>query len=364
MFVSDIIKIIEDWAPIEYSEDFDNVGLLTGDPNSNCTGVLITLDTIELIVDEAIKKKCNLIVSFHPIIFSSLKKISKSDYVQKTIYKAIQNNISIYAIHTSLDNHKYGVNYKIAEKLNLINTQILLPKNDTLRKLIVNVPESNENDLLKALHNAGAGILGNYENCSFSIEGKGTFKGNELSKPNIRDPQKKTSIVEKQIQLVFQKHLESKILKTLFKNHPYESVAYDILNLNNLNPDIGMGVFGSLKKSLSENDFMELLKKTFKTPLIRHSKFLGKPIKKVALLGGSGSFAINSAIKKQADVFLTSDLKYHNFFMAENKIVLMDIGHYESEQYTKNLIFDFLKEKLSSFAVVLSSINTNPVNYS
>ena len=364
MFVSDIIKIIEDWAPIEYSEDFDNVGLLTGDPNSNCTGVLITLDTIELIVDEAIKKKCNLIVSFHPIIFSSLKKISKSDYVQKTIYKAIQNNISIYAIHTSLDNHKYGVNHKIAEKLNLINTEILLPKNDTLKKLIVNVPESNENDLLKALHDAGAGILGNYENCSFSIEGKGTFKGNELSNPNIGNPQKKTSIVEKQIQLVFQKHLESRILKTLFKNHPYESVAYDILNLNNLNPDIGMGIFGSLKKSLSENDFIELLKKTFKTPLIRHSKLLGKPIKKVALLGGSGSFAINSAIKKQADVFLTSDLKYHNFFMAENKIVLMDIGHYESEQYTKNLIFDFLKEKLSSFAVVLSSINTNPVNYS
>ena len=364
MFVSEIIEIIEEWAPTEYSEDFDNVGLLTGDPKSNCTGVLITLDTIESIIDEAIKNKCNLIVSFHPIIFSSLKKISKSDYVQKTIYKAIQNNISIYAIHTSLDNHKYGVNHKIAEKLNLINTEILLPKNDTLRKLIVNVPESNEDDLLKALHDAGAGILGNYENCSFSIEGKGTFKGNELSNPNIGDPEKKTSIVEKQIQLVFQKHHESRILKTLFKNHPYESVAYDILNLNNLNPDIGMGVFGSLKKSLSENDFIELLKKTFKTPLVRHSKLLGKPIKKVALLGGSGSFAINSAIKKQADVFLTSDLKYHNFFMAENKIVLMDIGHYESEQYTKNLIFDFLKEKLSSFAVVLSSINTNPVNYS
>ena len=176
MFVSDIIEILEEWAPIEYSEDFDNVGLLTGDPKSNCTGVLITLDTIESIIDEAIKNKCNLIVSFHPIIFSSLKKISKSDYVQKTIYKAIQNNISIYAIHTSLDNHKYGVNHKIAEKLNLINTEILLPKNDTLRKLIVNVPESNENDLLKALHDAGAGILGNYENCSFSIEGKALLK--------------------------------------------------------------------------------------------------------------------------------------------------------------------------------------------
>ena len=346
MFVSDIIEILEEWAPKEYSEDFDNVGLLTGDPKSNCTGVLITLDTIESIVDEAIKRKCNLIVSFHPIIFSSLKKISKSDYVQKTIYKAIQNNISIYAIHTSLDNHKYGVNHKIAEKLDLINTEILLPKNDTLRKLIVNVPETNENDLLKSLHNAGAGILGNYENCSFSIKGKGTFKGNELSNPNIGDPQKKTSIVEKQIQLVFQKHLESKILKTLFENHPYESVAYDILNLNNLNPDIGIGVLGSLKQSISENEFIAHIKKTFKTPLIRHSKLLGKPI------------------KKEADVFLTSDLKYHNFFMAENKIVIMDIGHYESEQYTKNLIFDFLKEKLSSFAIVLSTINTNPVNYS
>ena len=364
MFVKDIIKILEQWAPSEYSEDFDNVGLLTGDPESNCTGVLITLDTIESIVEEAVKKKCNFIVSFHPIIFSSLKKISKSDYVQKTIYKAIQNNISIYAIHTSLDNHKYGVNHKMAEKLDLINTEILIPKNDTLRKLIVNVPESNENDLLKALHNAGAGLLGNYENCSFSIKGQGTFKGNELSKPNIGDPQKKTSVNEKQLQLVFQKHLKSKILKTLFENHPYESIAYDILSLNNLNPDIGMGVLGSLKKPINENVFISLLKKTFKTPLIRHSKLLGKPIKKVALLGGSGSFAINSAISKQADVFLTSDLKYHNFFMAENKIILMDIGHYESEQFTKNLIFDFLKENLSSFAVVLSTINTNPVNYS
>ena len=364
MFVSDIIEILEEWAPVEYSEDFDNVGLLTGDPKSNCTGVLITLDTIESIIDEAIKTKCNLIVSFHPIIFSSLKKISKSDYVQKTIYKAIQNNISIYAIHTSLDNHKYGVNHKIAEKLNLINTEILIPKNDTLKKLIVNVPESNENELLKALHNAGAGILGNYENCSFSVQGQGTFKGNELSKPNIGDPQKKTTVIEKQIQLVYQKHLESRILKALFKSHPYESVAYDILSLNNLNPDIGMGVLGSLKKPINENEFIAHIKKTFKTPLIRHSKLLGKPIKKVALLGGSGSFAINAAIRKQADVFLTSDLKYHNFFMAENKIVLMDIGHYESEQFTKNLIFDFLKEKLSSFAVVLSSINTNPVNYS
>ncbi len=364
MLVKDIIKILEEWAPSVYSEDFDNVGLLTGDPESNCTGILVTLDTIESIIDEAIEKKCNLIVSFHPIIFSSLKKISKSDYVQKTIFKAIQNNISIYAIHTSLDNHKYGVNHKMAEKLNLINTKILIPKNDTLRKLIVNVPKSNANNLIDALHNTGAGLLGNYENCSFSLTGKGTFKGNKFSKPNIGDPEKKTYIKEKQIQLVFQKHLESKILKTLFENHPYESVAYDILSLNNINPDIGMGLLGSLEKSLNENEFISLIKKTFKTPTVRHSKLLNKTIKKVALLGGSGSFAIDSTIKQNADVFITSDLKYHNFFMAENKIVVMDIGHYESEQFTKNLIYDFLKKKLSNFAIVLSNINTNPVNYS
>jgi dinuclear metal center YbgI/SA1388 family protein len=363
MIVQDVINHLEELAPLTYAEDFDNVGLLVGDTKSDVTGVLVTLDTLEAVVDEAIQNNCNLIVSFHPIIFSGLKKITGKTYVERVVLKAIKNGISIYAIHTALDNSNLGVNNMICEKLSLINRQILIPKNNTIKKLTTYAPKSEAEDLRKALFRAGAGNIGNYSNCSFNAEGIGTYKGNEESNPSKGKKGETHYEEEVQVSMIYPKDVEEKVLNTLFRTHSYEEVAYEITTLENTNPNIGMGMVGELKNAIDESSFLSNLRSTFNCQVIKHSSFLNKPIKKVAVLGGSGSFAIQAAISKNADVFLTSDLKYHDFFKAEDKIVLIDMGHYESEQFTKNLIVTYLTKKITNFAIVLSKINTNPIKY-
>ena len=363
MIVQDVINHLEELAPLAYAEDFDNVGLLVGDKNSDLTGILVTLDTLEEVVDEAIQNNCNLIVSFHPIIFSGLKKITGKSYVERVILKAIKNDISIYAIHTALDNSNVGVNNMICEKLDLINRQILIPKNSTIKKLTTYVPKHEAEVLRNALFRAGAGNIGNYSNCSFNAEGIGTYKGNEASNPTKGKIGSTHYEDEVQVSMIYPKDSEQKVLSTLFRTHSYEEVAYEIATLENTNPHIGMGMVGELKNEHDELSFLSILKKTFNCEVIRHSKLLKKPIRKVAVLGGSGSFAIQAAISQGADVFVTSDLKYHDFFRSENKIVLIDLGHYESEQFTKNLLVTYLTKKITNFAIILSKINTNPIKY-
>lgn len=363
MIINDVIAHLEELAPLKYAEDFDNVGLLVGNKNNKLSGVLVTLDTLESVVDEAIEKNCNLIVSFHPIIFKGLKKITGKSYVERTVLKAIENNISIYAIHTALDNALEGVNSIICDKLNLKNKKILIPKSNTIKKLTTYVPIKDAEDLRNDLFNAGAGHIGNYSNCSFNVDGTGTFKGNEDSNPKVGKINKLHKEEETKLTLTFESHHESNVLKALIENHPYEEVAYEIITLNNKNQTKGMGMIGELESELNETDFLNLLKKTFETPVIRHSDFTTKPIKKVAVLGGSGSFAIQQAQSAGADAFVTADLKYHDFFTAENNILLADVGHYESEQYTKNFLVSYLSKKITNFAVVLSTTITNPVKY-
>ena len=370
MIIKDVIQLLEENVPLYYSEDFDNTGLLVGDYNQEVTGILVTLDTLEEVIEEAIQKKCNLIVSFHPIIFSGLKKITGKNYVERTVLKAIKNNIAIYAIHTALDNHWNGVNEAIINRLQLKNKQILLPQKNTIKKLITFVPTENLEEVREALFHAGAGNIGNYSHCSFNVEGVGTFLGEEGSNP-VKG-KKGILQVENEVFLgiTFAKHLESKILKTLFNVHPYEEVAYEITTLDNYNQKIGMGMIGEFEKSLPENDFLTFLKQKMNTNCIRHSKLTGKNIKKVAVLGGSGSFAINAAKAAGADAYVTADLKYHDFFKAESNILLADIGHFESEQFTKQLLVTLLNKKISNFApafaqskIVLSQVNTNPITY-
>ncbi|TYB73925.1 Nif3-like dinuclear metal center hexameric protein [Bizionia saleffrena] len=363
MIIQDVVNLLENYAPLAYAEDFDNVGLLVGDKNEKLTGVLVTLDTLESIVDEAIDNNCNLIVSFHPIIFKGLKSLTGKSYVERTVLKAIKNNIAIYAIHTALDNHINGVNDIISDTLELKNKQILIPQRHTIKKLIAFVPHKNAATLRTALFAVGAGNIGNYNECSFNIEGVGTFNGNENSYPVIGERGITQFENETQISVTFAKHLESKILSSLFKNHPYEEVAYEITTIENTNQHIGIGMIGDLEEEFSELDFLDYLKTKMKTNTIRHSSLLGKPIKKVAVLGGSGAFAISAAKAQGADIYVTADLKYHDFFSAENKLVLADIGHYESEQFTKNGLVAHLTKKISNFAIVLSNKNTNPVKY-
>jgi len=363
MKIKQILAVLEDMAPLAYAEDFDNVGLLVGDAANEATGILVCHDALESVIDEAIAKQCNLVVCFHPIVFSGLKKITGKNYVERVLLKAIKNNIAIYAVHTALDNHKDGVNKIFCDTLGLVNPKMLVPKANFIRKLVTYTVPENAQTLRDALFEAGAGNIGNYDHCSFNSAGTGTYRGNEDSNPTIGTKGQRTQTDEVKIEVTFEKHRESAILKALFAHHVYEEVAYEIYNLENQHPQIGLGMIAELETALSERDFLQKVKDQLLCDGIRHSAFLGKNIKKVAVLGGSGSFAIAAAIRAGADAFLTADLKYHNFYEAENQLLLADIGHFESERYTKNYIVDFLRKKIPNFAIVLSEENTNPVKY-
>ncbi|NGY37514.1 Nif3-like dinuclear metal center hexameric protein [Flavobacterium sp. XN-5] len=363
MKIKEILSVLEEMAPLAYAEDFDNVGLLVGDQNSEATGVLVCHDALENVIDEAIEKNCNLVVCFHPILFSGLKKITGKNYVERSIIKAIKNDIAIYAVHTALDNHQHGVNKIFCDAIGLVNTSVLVPKQNFIRKLITYTIPENAEKVRNALFEAGAGKIGNYEDCSFNSKGIGTYMGNENSDPQLGERFEFVETPEIKIEVTFEKHLESKILKALFSNHVYEEVAYEIYELQNQHQNIGLGMIGEFNTPMEEKDFLALVKDKMKSDGIRHSAFLGKPIKKVAVLGGSGSYAIKNAILAGADAFLTADLKYHQFYEAENQLLLADIGHFESERYTKNYIVDYLRKKILNFAIILSEENTNPVKY-
>ncbi|WP_396152266.1 Nif3-like dinuclear metal center hexameric protein [Flavobacterium sp.] len=363
MKLQSILPILEELAPLAYAEDFDNVGLLLGNFEQEISGILVCLDALENVVDEAIEKKCNLIVCFHPIVFSGLKKITGKTYVERVVLKAIKNDIAIYAVHTALDNHQNGVNKIICNRLGLVNTKILVPKEKFIQKLVTYTITENHQKLRNALFEAGAGNIGNYEDCSFNSKGIGTYMGNENSNPEIGERFEFVENEEIKIEVTFEKHLEAKILKALFKNHVYEEVAYEIYELQNQHQNIGLGMIGELEIEMNESHFLQFVKEKMQCESIRHSTFLNKKIKKVAVLGGSGSFAIGQAKRLGANAFLTADLKYHQFYEAENQLLLADIGHYESERYTKNYIVDFLIKKFPNFAIILSEQNTNPVKY-
>lgn len=370
MIIQDVILFFEEIAPLHYAEDFDNVGLLVGDKNAKVTSILVTHDTLEEVVDEAVAKNCNLIVSFHPIIFSGLKKFNGNNYVERVVMKAIQKNIAIFAIHTALDNSWNGVNAIICKKLGLINQKILIPKKEAIKKLITFVTKAEAENLRNALFNAGAGSIGNYDHCSFNIEGTGSFRAGEEANPKIGNKGETHFEQEVQIGVTFPAHLQNEVMKALQENHPYEEIAYEVTTLENVNQKIGLGMIAELPEPQNELEFLEFVKKTMHCGCIKHSKPLNKKIKKVAVLGGSGAFAIEAAKRAGADVFLTSDLKYHDFYKAENQFVIADIGHYESEQFTKYELVDFLTKKITNFApafekgnIKTSEVNTNPINY-
>lgn len=363
MILQSIITELEKFAPLAYQETYDNCGLLTGHKEQEVTAALLCLDCTEAIVEEAMQKKCNLIIAHHPIIFTGLKKINGNNYVERTIIKAIQNNIAIYACHTNLDNVKLGVNKKIADKIGLINQQILVPKKSLLKKLVTFVPATHLEKVRESLFGAGAGNIGNYDSCSFALEGIGSFKGNEHSNPFIGEKGKLSLEKETRLELIYESVNENQILSALKQSHPYEEIAYDIYQLENTYQNIGSGIVGELKAEISEKDFFELLKAVFKLKFLKHTSFLNKTIKKVALCGGSGSFLLKNAINSKSDVYISSDFKYHEFFDAENKILIADIGHYETEQFTPEIFYEIISNKFPTFASYLTETNTNPVNY-
>ncbi|MDX2173883.1 MAG: Nif3-like dinuclear metal center hexameric protein [Bacteroidota bacterium] len=363
MQIKDITNELELFAPLSLQEDYDNCGLLTGQKNWECTGALLTLDCTEAIVDEAIETKCNLIIAHHPILFSGLKKINGNTYIERTIIKAIQNNIAIYAAHTNFDNVKNGINKKMAEKLGLKNLRILSPKSNLLRKLVTFVPETHHKNVLETLFAAGCGNIGNYDECSFNTRGTGTFKGNENTNPFIGKPNEVSVEPEIKIETVFESYKQSQVISALKSAHPYEEIAYDIYPLSNLYQNVGSGMIGELEKEMTEDEFLSHVKVNLKSSCLKYTQKLQKTIKKVAICGGSGRFLLKNAINSGVDAFITSDFKYHEFFDAENKLLLIDAGHYETEQFSPEIFYEIITNKFLTFAVRLSKINTNPVNY-
>lgn len=363
MKIAEIIHTLEELAPLQLQESYDNSGLLCGNGDETVTGVLLSLDCIEAVVEEAIQKKCNLIVSHHPIIFSGLKKITGQNYIERTIINAIKNDIAIYAIHTNLDNVSHGVNAKLCEVIGLKNPKILQEKINLLNKLVTYAPINAADKVRNALFDAGAGSIGNYSDCSFNVEGKGTFKGNENSHPAIGKKGELHFENEMRIEVVFESWRRNNILTALKNNHPYEEVAYDIYSLNNSLQTTGSGMIAELEHETDEKEFLQSVKQKLNCGIIKHTKLIGKKVRKVAVCGGSGSFLLENAMKAGADVFITSDYKYHQYFDADGKIVIADVGHFESEQFTPNLLHSFLVKNFATFAVRLSEVKTNPVHY-
>ncbi len=363
MKIEEVIGHLESVAPPSFQENYDNAGLLTGSANWECTGILCVLDSTEEVIEEAIQKKCNLVVAHHPIIFGGLKKINGKNYVERTVIKAIKNDIAIYAIHTNLDNVIDGVNGRMADKLGLINRTILAPKAGILKKLTTFVPIAFTEKLRQAIFNAGGGHIGNYSECSFGVVGTGTYKAGELTNPFAGEQNQLHQEPETRIEVLIPAHLETSIVRAMKEAHPYEEVAYDIIPLSNDHPQVGSGLLGILPQPVPEKEFLAGLKKEFGLELVRYTALRGKPVQKIALCGGAGSFLISKALAAGVDAFVTADMKYHEFFDADGRLLICDIGHYESEQFTINLLTDILQQKFPTFAVLKSDTKTNPVYY-
>ncbi len=361
--IKEIIAHLESIAPRSYQESYDNSGMITGNKDDEVKRVLISLDCTEAILEEAIENDCNLIIAHHPIVFKGLKSLTGRNYVERTMIKAIKNDIAIYAIHTNLDNISQGVNRKICEKVGLLTPKILLPKSQALQKLTVFVPVEDSENLLSALSQAGAGNIGNYTNCSFQVEGVGTFQANDQANPTIGEKGKLEKVKEHRIEVVFPANLSAQILAAMRQAHPYEEVAYYLYALENENQDVGSGMIGTLPEAMSAEAFLAHLKESMQLQSIRYTRPPEREISRVAVCGGAGSFLLPQAIRQQADAFVTADFKYHEFFDAENHLMIADIGHYESEVHTKELIMELLSQKFVNFAVHLAKANTNPVFY-
>ncbi len=363
MQVKQITQILEDFAPPALQESYDNAGLIIGSREQEVSGILIALDVTEQVIDEAVSLGYNMIVSHHPIVMSGIKRFNGNNYVEKCVIKCIQNNIAVYSCHTNADSVLNGVNGKIGEKLGLVNCKILDPKKDSLLKLVTFIPVEHAENVRNEIFKAGAGHIGNYDSCSFNTEGYGTFKGNEGANPFVGDIGKVHVEKEVRVETIFPSFLKNRITAALLKSHPYEEVAYDIYPLKNEWTETGSGMFGELEEPEDEISFLKKVKETFHCGSLKYTNLKNRKIKKVAVCGGAGSFLLGKAKAVGADIFISGDFKYHQFFDAENEIVIADIGHFESEQFTKEVFFEILTKKIPNFAVRLSNVNTNPIKY-
>jgi len=363
MKLKDLCSYLDSEVPLSFQEGYDNSGLQVGLPEREISSALVTLDVTEEVMDEAVAGKIDVVISHHPLIFNGIKSLAGKSYTERILYEAVKNDIAVYSAHTNLDAFSNGVSRKMSEKIGLEEIRVLSPSVNKLLKLVTYIPESHIEAVKKKLFESGAGVIGNYDQCGFTTSGTGSFRANEMAKPFTGEKGKIQFEKEIRFETILFSHLKEKVIKALLNAHPYEEVAYDLFALENKNAEIGLGCVGKFHNPVSENEFLKLVCSVFNAKGIRYSKLTGKSVRKVALCGGSGASLINLAISSEADVFLTSDIKYHDFFKAENKILLVDTGHFESEKFSGEILKDLIIKKFPKFAVRFSETDTNPINY-
>lgn len=364
MQVGTVLQELERIAPPSYQESYDNAGLLTGSRTAEVTGVLLCLDSTEAVLDEAIEKGYNLIIAHHPIVFSGLKKITGRTYIERVIIKAIKHDLNLYVAHTNLDNvYHQGVNAKIAARLGLQQTRILAPKKQLLCKLCVFVPHAQVNAVQQALFDAGAGNIGAYSACSFTSTGTGGFKASESANPTVGTAGERHEEPETKLEVIFEAYKQGHVLRALRAAHPYEEPAFDLIRLENAHAEVGSGMLGTLAEPVDAKVFLQGLKTQLRTEVVRHTALHKAKVQRIAVCGGAGSFLLNAAKAAGADVFITGDYKYHQFFDADDAIIIADVGHFESEQFTIELFFEIIQQKFSNLAVQQTTVRTNPVHY-
>ena len=365
--IQQIIDFLEQIAPPALQEDYDNSGLLVGEPHKEVERVLVSLDVTEEVVAEAVAAGAGLIVSHHPIVFRPLKRITGRNEVERTVMAALRAGIGLYAIHTNLDNVAHGVNAMMCRKLGLQGMRVLRPANGTLAKVVTFVPHDHAEAVREAMFSAGGGRIGAYDACSFSHIGEGTFRAGEGANPFVGQPGVHHRESETRLEMVVERWNVRRVISAMKKAHPYEEVAHDVVMLDNPHPTAGSGGIGAFDEPIGWNAFVELVKSAFGAPAIRHTAPPKGDIKTVAVCGGTGSFLLPDAIRNGADVFLSSDFKYHEFFGTEGRITIADIGHAEAEGGISQWLVDQLAEfKLGfpNFAVLLSEVRTNPIHVS
>ena len=363
--VREIIRLLEEWAPPILQESYDNSGLIVGDRDAVIEKVLVSLDCTEDVVAEAEAEGAGMIISHHPIVFKGLKSFTGSTYVEKTVMRAIKSGIAIYAIHTNLDNVYSGVNYELATALGCEKSslKILKPKPELLAAITVFCPEDKAEEVKEAMHRAGAGEVGDYDMCSFSVEGEGAFRPLEGSNPMVGNHGEVEKVGEQRIEMLCERWKTGNVIAAAKNAHPYDEMVNFVTFLSNKNGKIGSGMTGKLPNPISWEEFLDSTKIALNVQHIKHTKPISKTVQHIAVCGGSGSFLLRDAISKRADVFITSDFKYHEFFDAEDKIMIADVGHFESEWRTSTIIANRIREKFTNFAVRLASANTNPVQF-
>lgn len=363
MQIQELISALEVSAPFSLQEDYDNSGLQAGDPGKEIRRALVCLDVTMEVMEEAREKGCDLVISHHPLIFKGIKRITGAHPTERILMDAIRNDIAILSVHTNLDHARFGVNHMLAKKLGLERTRVLQPASGMLKKLVTFCPAAHADAVRQALFGAGAGQIGDYDSCSYNLEGTGTFRGGDATNPFVGKSGELHREPETRIETIFPVYLQKAVLEAMISAHPYEEVAYDVYPLDNPFDRVGAGLAGWLPEALPEKEFLSLLKEILGTPVLRHSRLPGRPVGMVALCGGSGGFLLERAMGAGADAFVTADLKYHQFFEAQDRMLLVDAGHYETEQFTKELLHEIINKKMINFALLISEVNTNPIRY-